>query len=129
MLRSVSCIAGGEVSDFHFRSKRDDGNGDQREHHRDKRREEIEELIDMRGQHVLFSKELDDVGERLEQSVRSHAAGPDAELDVGEDFSLDPLDVGESVSAARRRQRGLDEAYYEEVHRQGASAPGRRAPV
>jgi hypothetical protein len=49
----------------------------------------------VRREHVLFGEELDYVGERLEESMGSDAAGSDAKLDVREDFSLDPLNVGE----------------------------------
>ena len=99
---------GREGPDFHFGSERDDGDRDQREHHGDEGGEEVEEFVDVGWEHVLFGEELDHVGERLEESMGSDAAGSDAELDVGEDFSLDPLDVGERGEENEGYQGGFD---------------------
>ena len=95
MLRSVSCIAVLKDPMCHFGAEGDDGDGDQREHHGDERSQEIENFVDMRREHVFFGEQLDDVGEGLEKSVGSDAARADAKLDVRDDFSLDPLQVGE----------------------------------
>jgi hypothetical protein len=50
----------------------------------------------MRGKHVLLGEQFDDVSEGLKQSVGSDAAGSDTQLDVREDFPLDPLNVSKS---------------------------------
>ena len=57
----------------------------------------------MRRQHVFLGEQLDDVGQRLQQSVRTHAARTDAQLDVRDHLALDPLQVGE-----RRQQNERD---------------------
>src|ERR1035437_6282540 len=81
----------------------------------------------MRREHVFLGQQLDDVGQRLEQSVRSNAPGSDAELDMREYFALDPLNVGQRREQYEGHQGGFDETNYKEVHlEEGApySAPG-----
>ena len=95
MLRSVICIAVVTPPILMIGAERDHGDRDQREQHRDKRRQEIEDLIDMRRQHVFLGKQLDDVGQRLQQSVRTNAPRTDAKLDVRDDLALDPLQIGQ----------------------------------
>jgi hypothetical protein len=97
MFRSVNCIAGFEAADVDLGSERDHGNRDQRERDGEKRRQKIENLVDVGRYHIFLGHELDDVGERLQQSVRSHAARADAKLDVRDHLALDPLQVGERV--------------------------------
>ena len=77
--------------------------GDQRERHGQERRQQVEELVDVRRDQVFLGEQLDDVGQRLQQAVRADAVRAEAQLDVREHLALDPLQVGAAWSAGRTR--------------------------
>ena len=110
MFRSVSCIVGaGCRRSLISRAERDHRDRDQREHHRDERRQEVEDLVHVRRHHVFLGDQLDDVGQRLQQAVRTHAARSDAQLDVRDHLALDPLQVGERGQQNERHHGGFDD--------------------
>ena len=79
IFRSVSCMQRAVTpADVDLGAERNHGDRDQREHHGDERRQEIENFVDVRRNHVFLGDQLDDVGQRLQQAVRSHAARADA---------------------------------------------------
>ena len=55
---------------------------------RRRRREQIEELVDVRRDDVFLEEELDAVGDRLKQAPRPDAVGADPVLHLGRDLAL-----------------------------------------
>ncbi len=70
------------------------GQGSQRQHERDERREEVRHLIDVRRQRVFLENKLHAVRQRLEQAVRSYAVRPPTRLDMRDHFTFDPGQIG-----------------------------------
>ena len=116
MFRSVSCIQVCHAEDADLGAERNDGDRNQRDRDRQERRQQIEELVDVRRNQVFLGDQLDDVGQRLQQPVRSHRARPDAHLDVRDHLALDPLQVGQRGHEHKRDDRGFDEGDDEEIH-------------
>ena len=84
-----------DAEDFDLRTERDDADRDQRDRDGEERRQQIEELVDVRRDEAFFGEQLDDVGERLQQAVRTDAIRAQAQLDVREHLALDPLQIGQ----------------------------------
>ena len=80
------------------------------------RRQQVEQLVDVRRNQVFLGDQLDDVGQRLQQAVRAHAVGAEAHLDVRDHLALHPLQVGERGQKHEGDHRRLDQAEYEKVH-------------
>ncbi len=70
-----------------------DGQRHQRRPERDRRREHVEDLVDVRRDHFLLEEELAAVRERLEQPARPDAVRPDAVLHPRGEFSLAESEV------------------------------------
>src|SRR5579872_2661115 len=111
-----------DSADVDFAAERNNRNGDEREKHGDKRRKKIEDLVDMRWQHVLFGEQLDDVRQRLKQSMRADPSWPDAQLDMRNNLALDPLQVSEGGHQHERDDGRFDEGKNQKVHRACATA-------
>ena len=58
----------------------------------------------MRRHQVFLGDQLDDVGQRLQQSVRAHAVRPRAHLNVRDHLALHPLQVGQRGHEDKRRR-------------------------
>jgi len=65
---------------------------------------------------IFFGQQLDDIGQRLEQTVGSHARGAHPQLDVSNDFALHPLQVRQGGHQHGRDHHGLDDAQCDEIH-------------
>ena len=116
---------GGHRADGDLRAERNHGDRNQRQHHGHKRRQQIEELVDVRREHAFLGDQLHHVGQRLQQSVRSHAIRTHAQLDVRDHFALDPLQVCERGEQHEGDHRHLDEAEYIEIRRSSLVTYGR----
>ena len=116
MLRSVSCIQVVWPKIVNFGAERNHRNRKQRHGDGEKRRQQVEELVDVRRNQVFFGDQLDDVGQRLQQPVRADARRAQAHLDVGDHFALHPLQIGQRGQQDGGHHRRLDEAEEEEVH-------------
>jgi hypothetical protein len=75
----------------------------------EERRQQIEKLVDVRRHHAFLGDQLDDVGQRLQQSVRTHARRAHAHLHVRDHLALHPLQIGE-----RRQQYESDERKFDD---------------
>ena len=98
-------------------AERNHGDGNQREQHRDKWRQKPEHFVHVGRHHVFLGDQLDDVGQRLQQSVRTHAPRSDAQLDVSQHLALQPLQVRERGQQNEGHHRGFDDGQNEEIHR------------
>ncbi len=83
--------------------------GNQRHEHREERRQQVEELVDVRRHHVFLGDQLDDVGKRLQQAVRTHAIRAHAHLHVRDHFALHPLQIRQHVHQDGDHDRDLDQ--------------------
>ena len=81
-----------------------------RQRDRDERREQIEEPVDVGRQQIFFGQELEDVGQRLHQAVRTDTQRAGAGLNMRQNFSLDPLQVGKRGHEDGENNGDLDEA-------------------
>ena len=71
------------------------GDGNQRHEHGEERREQIEEFVDVGREHAFLGDQLDDVGQRLQQAMRTDARRAHAHLHVRDHLALHPLQIGE----------------------------------
>ncbi len=76
------------------RTDRDDGECRQRGDQRDGRRERIEEAVGVRRPDVFLEEQLDGVGQRLKEAVRTDAVRADAHLQDADHAALEPGHVG-----------------------------------
>src|SRR5436190_20026123 len=83
-------------------TNRHNGKGAQRNNYRDNWRNQIDDLLRLRGHNLLFKGHLEGVCYWLENTEGTSAVGSDTALDLGHDTSLDQCHVGE------RRQQGKD---------------------
>ena len=65
-------------------------------------------LSDVGRRHVLFEKEFEAVGERLQQPVRAHEVGAPSRLDVRDDFPLKPGEVRQGRHNHEQQNGNLD---------------------
>ena len=65
----------------------------EREHHRQHRRDGVEQFVDVRRRDVFLEQELDAVGQRLQQAKWADPRGPPAILHVADDLALQPHGV------------------------------------
>src|SRR4051812_20970024 len=70
----------------------------------------------MRRRHIFFGEQLDDIGQRLQQAMRTHSIRPDSKLDVRDNLSLDPLQIRERGHQHERDQPGLDQGQDKKIH-------------
>ncbi len=76
-----------------------------------KRQREVEHRVAHSGfwHHVFFGDQLDDVRQRLKQSMPADVIRTGPHLHVRDDFTLDPLQVGKHVHQHADYDRDLDE--------------------
>jgi hypothetical protein len=70
----------------------------------------------VRRKHAFLRDQLNDIGERLQQAMRTDARRPHAHLHVRDHFALDPLQVSKRRQQDERNDRGLNERDDDEFH-------------
>src|ERR1019366_3480655 len=74
-------------------------------------REEISELVRAGGRHVLFKQELDTVGQRLQQPMRTHAVRTPSRLNMRHDFALEPRQIRQRRQQHEEHNDNLRQGY------------------
>src|SRR5262249_46978883 len=75
-------------------AKRHDHESEQGRRNRDGRSKQVEQLIDMARNNLLFEQKLDAVGDGLQQTKRSDAVGPDAILHPRTHLAFEQTQIG-----------------------------------
>ena len=80
-------------------------NRDQRNSDGEKRRQQIEERVDVGRNEAFFGEQLDNVRQRLQEPMRADAVRAQAQLDVRQNLALDPLQIRQRRHEDKRDDR------------------------
>jgi len=94
-------------------AERDDGDGDKSAGERDDRSDHKQRPLGCERHQILFQKELDTVGERLQKAERTDAGGSPAVLNVTEYLALQQHRIGD-----RRQQDDEDDGDLDDAEQQ-----------
>ena len=107
LMSAIDPLALGEAEEGALRH-RHHGPGRERQRRGDERGDHEHALVGAVGDHHFLQRELDQVGEGLEQAPGAHHVGPAAHLHGGPDLAVGPQQIGDDDQQARHEAEAHD---------------------